>query len=110
MKTAIKIGLIKGRHDIQGINDYIFEGDIKDVTDTQAMADTVAKKLESASSVDVFVTGLTVALIEVVNFAIFNNLPLTLWHFNRDTGNYFPQVVVSDAHKSQLVEGGYVAQ
>lgn len=41
----------------------------------------------------VYVTGLTVALMEVVNYCHRNNINLVLMHFNRETGEYYPQEV-----------------
>lgn len=40
-----------------------------------------------------YVTGLTVALVEVINWCRRNNVNLVLMHFNRETGGYYPQEV-----------------
>jgi len=44
--------------------------------------------------INIYVTGLTVALIAALNVCKREHLNVTLWHFNRETGNYFPQPVV----------------
>ena len=41
----------------------------------------------------VYVTGLTVALVEVMNYCHRNNVHLVLMHYNRETGEYYPQEV-----------------
>ena len=43
--------------------------------------------------IDLYVTGLTVALIAAINCCAIEGIDLTLWHFNRDTGGYYPQEV-----------------
>lgn len=40
-----------------------------------------------------YVTGLSVALVEVINWCTRNNIHLVLMHFNRETGEYYPQEV-----------------
>ena len=44
-------------------------------------------------SVDLYVTGLTVALVAVLNVCRQEGVDVTLWHFNRETGEYYPQEV-----------------
>lgn len=44
-------------------------------------------------SVDLYVTGLTVALIAALNVCRAEGISVTLWHFNRATGRYYPQQV-----------------
>ena len=41
----------------------------------------------------VYVTGLTVALVEVINWCIRNKVNLTLMHYDRSTGKYYRQDV-----------------
>ncbi len=43
---------------------------------------------------DVVVTGLTAACVAVIRACVYTGTPLTLWHYNRDTGEYVPQIVV----------------
>lgn len=44
--------------------------------------------------VNIYVTGLTVALIAAINACKVNNISVTLYHFNRETGTYYPQEVL----------------
>lgn len=43
---------------------------------------------------NLYVTGLTVALIAVLNMCRSENIPVTLFHYDRETGEYFKQEVV----------------
>lgn len=43
--------------------------------------------------VNLYVTGLTVALIAALNVCKQEGLNVTLWHYNRETDNYYPQTV-----------------
>ena len=94
MKT-LKLGLCAGRHTIDGIQGYIFE-EIKDVTDVGTLfneAYTNLKELENGK-LCLYVTGLTIALIEVLNACKFLNIKVELYHFNRETNSYFKQNVI----------------
>lgn len=42
----------------------------------------------------IYVTGLTVALVAVINVCLRVGISLTLMHFNRATGDYYPQGVL----------------
>ena len=44
--------------------------------------------------VNLYVTGLTVALIAALNVCKENKVDVTLWHYDRESGNYFPQDVI----------------
>ncbi len=52
-------------------------------------------KLESLeiSKLNLYVTGLTVALVAVLNVTRELGIEVTLYHFNRETGEYYPQKV-----------------
>ena len=43
--------------------------------------------------INLYVTGLTVALIAALNVCRHEGLTVTLWHFDRETGSYFSQGV-----------------
>lgn len=43
--------------------------------------------------VNLYVTGLTVALIAALNACRDNGVTVTLWHFDRESGEYYPQDV-----------------
>ena len=90
----VKFGLCRGRHEIPGVENYIFPGEVNPL-DTKGLELDAVLALEAAGDlsdgIDLYVTGLTVALIAVVNAAITHGIALTLFHFDRATGNYYPQ-------------------
>lgn len=94
----LSLALCEGRHSIpDAIDGAIFPNTI-DPLDLGGMAQTVRERLHDADSVDLYVTGLTVALGEVIRYCATMAIPLTLWHYNRDTDNYYPQpLLIRDA-------------
>jgi len=99
----MKIGLIRGRHDLP-VNEYIFD-EIKDVFAfdemRQVCSDFINKKEASIDfnednplHLEVIVTGLTVAtvcLLQEVNSRAYINL--TLYHYDITSGEYIAQKV-----------------
>ena len=91
-------GLCEGRHEINGVTEYIFGNTIADPTDTaglekEAFAFFMDNGVKSTESVNIYVTGLTVALIAAINAAKEIGASVTLYHFDRETGRYFGQSV-----------------
>lgn len=43
--------------------------------------------------IDLYVMGLTVALISVVNVCLKEDIDITLWHHDKNTGDYYPQEI-----------------
>lgn len=112
----IIMGLCEGRHNIvtnDGIvvKDFIFENEI-DPLNLQGMSVTARLRLEEAcltrpveyrrdehfvyhfhAHLDLYVTGLTVALIEVIEEArmIFDSV--SLWHYDRNSDSYYEQII-----------------
>lgn len=91
---SLKIGAVAGRHEIPFVEGYLFD-EIADVFDFEYMRNVISKKLENLDSVDLYVTGLTSVTAEVVAICAKNGIELTLWHFDKDSGEYRPQVAVS---------------
>jgi hypothetical protein len=93
----IKLGLCAGRHDIPNIDGYVF-GEITDPTDIRTMNHQACKVLfgkfglAQGDHIDLYVTGLTVALVEVLRVCLWEGITVTLWHYDRGTNSYFPQV------------------
>lgn len=105
--------LCAGRHEIpeeisgMHFGGYIYD-EVPNVLDFESLNDRAfdfCKARESVSlwgDVDLFyhvplnvvVTGLTAACVAVVRACVYTGTPLTLWHYNRDTGEYVPQIVV----------------
>lgn len=93
MKTTI-LGLCAGRHELP-VEGYVF-GNIVDPTDLQGMMNTAHESLQDVESLELYVTGLTVACTTVIRYCINNLTPLKLMHFDRDSGSYYPQVILSE--------------
>ena len=94
---SVKLGLCQGRHEIPGVEGYIFpaELDPADVYSIGRIADNALFdqcNLAKGDHIDLYVTGLTVALIEAIKACMWEGISITLWHFDRNTGEYFPQL------------------
>ena len=89
----IKIfGLCSARHAMPDcVQEFIFPNEISDPTDTESLYQLAAQSLKDCDSVTVYVTGLTVALGAVVSYCAKNAIGLTLMHFDRNSGDYYPQ-------------------
>ena len=61
--------------------------------DLAGMAAVAAEKLSGVTELRLYVTGLTVALVTVINYCVSNGVKLTLLHFDRDSGGYYEQEV-----------------
>ena len=120
--TILNVALCQGRHEIpQATDGYIFD-EITDVKDLKAMRDTMLNfhlnnrvcqfnqcndclsceeywgcgGMNSAfyhMHLNIYVTGLTVALIEALTYCACHSISVTLYHFDRDTNDYFAQEV-----------------
>ena len=113
----IKVGLVKGRHDMP-INDYIFD-EIKDVLDFDKMNQIIYSFLESKVGISnitsiginqadysdvlcvrgnkklvVYCTGLTAAVAELIKVCMLNGVSLSLMHYNRDNDDYVEQQII----------------
>ena len=112
MKT-LNIALCSGRHEIPQATDGAIFGAIEDVTNINALDEKAAKALtpyyKGEGNVNVYVTGLTVALVSVINVACSHGVNLTLWHYNAADGSYYPQYVATrvDADLVKESYGGY---
>lgn len=93
MNSVKALGLVKGRHEIVHVTEYIFE-QVEDVHDFDAMAKQVEGKLQGTDMLVLYVTGLTACLVEVIKYCQANNVSLTLMHYDRDTNDYVAQYVV----------------
>lgn len=92
-----KAGLCKGRHDIPGVTHYIFPQEVNplDVDGLQVHANAwLEKNYPKDEHLELYVTGLTVALIAALNAAHNFLLEVTLYHYDRETGKYYPQAAL----------------
>lgn len=88
-----KLALCANRHDMPAeVNCAVF-GQKVDPLDTIELESIAETALRYCFHLDLYVTGLTQALIAVVNVCIRNSIDLTLWHYNRDIAEYYPQPV-----------------
>lgn len=110
MKKTISIALCEARHTMpECVTGAIYPNtvdplDIAGITET---ADVFMRE-HSGEDVNVYVTGLTVCTIAVVKAAMMllaTDKPcpalLTLWHFDRATGDYYPQTIISEKEKTE---------
>lgn len=84
--------MCKGRHSTPATDGAIFETEVNPL-DVSALELEAKDKLESLNitKLHLYVTGLTVALIAVLNATRELNIKVTLWHFDRESGEYYKQ-------------------
>ena len=97
---CVRLALCESRHEMpEEVEGAIFPQTIADPTDFRSMRLQVTRKLRPIKTsgikfLVVYVTGLTPALVEVINWCHRNEINLILMHFDRETGEYVPQSVV----------------
>lgn len=86
--------LCKGRHETPATDGAIFETEVNPL-DVTALELEAKERLTSLNitKLNLYVTGLTVALVAVLNVTRELGIKVTLWHFNRETGKYYCQEV-----------------
>lgn len=86
--------LCKARHNTPATDGAIFETEVNplDVPTLETQARECLENL-NITKLNLYVTGLTVALIAVLNVARELNIKVTLWHYNRETNDYYYQEV-----------------
>lgn len=86
--------LCKGRHFTPATDGAIFETEVNPL-DTAELEQTAKTRLQSLDikKLNLYVTGLTVALIAVLNATKELNIKVTLWHFDRESNEYYKQEV-----------------
>lgn len=90
------MALCEGRHSIpQAVDGAIFGNTINPL-DTQGLQAEAESKLKALDikSLDLYVTGLTVALVAVLNTCRQLGIVVTLYHYDRESDNYYPQQVL----------------
>lgn len=113
MLNHLTVGLCAGRHDLP-VEKYIFT-DVPDVFDFASLNATAEQfildncnphltqgqgisqddyndvTVWTGDPLDVVVTGLTACTTAVMWACARYGIPLTLWHYDRESGNYVPQ-------------------
>ena len=88
-------GLCEARHPMP-VEKYIFPNSIADPTDVEGLERTARESLagiDDGDSIVIYVSGLTVALISVLNVCRDRNIEVTLMHFDIKSNNYYEQKV-----------------
>lgn len=86
--------LCKDRHSTPATDGAIFETEVNPL-DIIVLESHAKERLANLNitSLSLYVTGLTVALIAVLNATKELNIKVTLWHFDRESGKYYCQEV-----------------
>lgn len=85
--------LCSGRHSTPA-TDAIFPAEV-DPTDFDALYRTADGAIfQGATAIDLYVTGLSQALLSVVSVCVDRGISLTAFHFDRATGEYLPQNIL----------------
>ena len=86
--------LCKGRHKTPATDGAVFETEVNplDVITLESQAKERLANL-NITRLHLYVTGLTVALIAVLNTARELGIEVILWHFDRESNNYYSQEV-----------------
>lgn len=90
MNKAI-FALCEGRHNTPA-QEAIFPNELNPL-DIAGINLVARQKLMGFDAVTVYVTGLSVALVEVIKVCVKYDISLTLMHFDRESGEYYPQIV-----------------
>lgn len=110
--NILNLGLAENRHKIQGATDgFVFTKWVPHSDHIVAMLnDKAYRKIFKISSekgfidndtnkikdvhINLYVTGLTVALISVLNVMSKENVTITLWHWNKYSQDYYKQDII----------------
>lgn len=89
--ASASLALCEARHEMP-VDGSIFGNTIPDPTNVGKLELEARKCLKKLDIVylDLYVTGLTVALIAVLNVCKSMKINVTLYHYNRETGDYYP--------------------
>lgn len=93
--TEVFMSLCEGRHDIpDAIDGSIFNNSVDPLNIHEL--DTIATSVlsQNVKKLNLYVTGLTVALVSVLNVCRTLGISVVLYHFDRESCKYFPQSVV----------------
>ena len=92
-KLIKRMELCKGRHEIPAASDgAIFETTL-DPLAVDYMESVARQKVKGLDELILYVTGLSVALVSVINACKLEDVKLTLQHYDRDSGLYYSQEV-----------------
>lgn len=96
----IKMSLCAGRHEMPAdVVATVFSNTIEDPTDTLSLLDTATRVIcsnvhpDKGEKLVLYVTGMTAALGAVIRACLNNGIQCTLMHYDRESGDYYPQVI-----------------
>ena len=91
-----RMALCKGRHDMPPeVQGAIFDCALHPLDPDKLLKEVIQyEKLENIDCLILYVTGLTVALVAVMNACKMLGVRIMLMHYNKDTGKYYPQEVL----------------
>lgn len=87
----------------------IFPAEIADVTDVGGLTEIARNAVRGCAGVDLYVTGLTVAVGAVIRACYTLAVPQGQRHFDRTAGEYFPQLIITQQDAAMMREGGWYA-
>lgn len=91
--TAKTLALCEGRHEMPAVVEGAIFGNSINPLDVEGLEKVASEKLADVQELTLYVTGLTVALVAVINVCHEKGIKLTLMHFDRVAGNYYQQVI-----------------
>ncbi|MGN1339171.1 MAG: hypothetical protein ACI4WS_02655 [Oscillospiraceae bacterium] len=87
-----RLALCSGRHFIPEAEGSVFDHAVNPL-DVEGLEQEARFVLRDCTELDLFVTGLTVACVAVINACRERGIKLTLWHYDRERNEYYPQNV-----------------
>ncbi len=87
-----RLALCAGRHYIPDAEGAVFEHAVNPL-DVEGLEQEAGHILRGCTELDLYVTGLTVACVAVINVCHKRGIKLTLYHYDRERDNYYPQPV-----------------
>nr|DAH82248.1 MAG TPA: hypothetical protein [Caudoviricetes sp.] len=109
-RVKINIALCEARHQMpEHVTGSIFPNTVDplDIEGITAIADDFMSA-HTNDDVNVYVTGLTVCTVAIIKAAMMRLATdkacptLTLWHFDRATGDYYPQTIISAKEQAEV--------
>ena len=100
MSKKIRVAVCKGRHEIpQATDGSIFEQTITEMNPFSLLLEASKRlfsdfALRSGDRVDLYVTGLTMATLAIVNACLSTGIRIVCYHYDRETGKYIPQPIL----------------
>lgn len=96
----VRLALCESRHAMPAeVTGSVFGETIADPTDTDELLHTATQRILShvrpghGGHIYLYVTGLTVALGAVIRACLNHAVHLTLMHYDRESGEYYPQYI-----------------